>query len=63
MNINSFVPGVISASGDQGTSQSILNPKAFENLSFGDLLTLKTTFGRAALAIMQNFGPSAFGIS
>lgn len=54
--INSFVAGVISAGADETTSQSILVPEFFKNLTFSDLAELKTPYGRAYLAIAQKYG-------
>ena len=63
LNVNAFAPGVTSSSSDEGTSESLLVPKVFENLSIGDLQNLRTPWGREYLAIAQMYGPSAWGIS
>ena len=54
--VNTFIAGVISSSGDEGTSQSLLVPKAFEGLTIGQLSNLKTPYGRAYLALAQDVG-------
>lgn len=54
--INSFVPGVIQATSDEGTSESLLVPDFFKTLTLGDLQNLKTPYGRQYLALAQNFG-------
>lgn len=60
--INLFVPGVASSSGDQGSSQSRLNPEFMKNLTFGDLQNLKTPYGRTYLNIAQQAG-TLWGLS
>lgn len=54
--VNTFVAGVISSSGDEGTNQSLVVPKAFEGLTIGQLSNLKTPYGRAYLALAQDVG-------
>lgn len=61
-SISLFVPGVTASSGDSGTSQSRLNPKFMEQLTFGDLQMTKTPYGRAYMNIAQQYG-SVWGIS
>lgn len=56
LNIELFVPGVVSSSGDQGTSASRLNPEFMKNYTMRDLQNLKTPYGRAYLAIAQDYG-------
>lgn len=60
--INDFVSGVISASSDESTSESLLVPDAFKNLTLSDLQNLKTPYGRAYLAIAQKIG-TLWGLS
>ena len=55
-NMNSFVAGVISSSSDEGTSQSLTVPEAFETLTIADLQCLKNPYGRQYLALAQRFG-------
>lgn len=62
LGISLFVPGVLTSSSDTSTSQSILNPEIFKNLTFGDLQNLKTIYGRAYLNIAQQQG-TLWGIS
>jgi hypothetical protein len=61
-NLNGFVGGVISASQDQTTSQSMDVPKQFDTLTISDLQHLKTPWGQAYLAIAQKVG-MLWGIS
>lgn len=61
--ILSFVAGVVNSTSDNGTSQGMTVPKAFENLTIGDLQNLKTPWGRVYLSIAQKWGPSMWGLS
>jgi hypothetical protein len=54
--LNGFSAGVVMSSSDQGTSDSLLVPKVFENISLDDLQRLKDPYGRQYLAIMQKYG-------
>ena len=56
-NILGFVPGVISSTSDEGTSESLLNPDFMRGLSMADLQYLKTPWGRQYLSIAQRVGP------
>jgi len=56
-NILGFVPGVISSTSDEGTSESLLNPEFMQKLSLADLQYLKTPWGRQYLSIAQRVGP------
>lgn len=61
--LNSFVPGVIQASADVSTSESLLVPDFMKNLSMSDLQYLKTPYGRAYMALAQRYGTSVWGMS
>lgn len=63
LNISGFVGGVISSTADQGTSESLVVPDAMKGLTFADLQTLKTPYGRTYLGIAQSYGPSVWGLS
>jgi len=54
--VNQFVAGVVNSSSDEGTSQSLTVPKAFEGLSISQLSNLKTPYGREYLALAQDVG-------
>jgi hypothetical protein len=54
--INSFVPGMVSSTSDNGTSTSLITPDFFQNLTLSDLQLMKTPYGRAYLAIAQKAG-------
>lgn len=55
-NILNFVPGLISETSDENTSESLLNPDFMKKLTIADLQYLKTPYGRAYLAIAQRVG-------
>jgi hypothetical protein len=61
-HIDSFVPGVIQTSSDEGTSVGYVVPDQFSQFSVADLQNLKTPFGRRYLGIAQSFG-TVWGLS
>lgn len=61
--INDFIAGVVSGSGDQGTSDTLLVPDAFKNFTLQNLQSLKTPYGREYLAIAQDYGPNIWGVA
>lgn len=63
LNLAGFVPGVISSSSDESTSQSLVTPEAMNNLTFANLQQLKTPWGRTYLSFAQSYGPTVWGIS
>jgi hypothetical protein len=54
--INSFVPGIVSSTSDNGTSTSLATPDFFKDLTLSDLHLMKTPYGRAYLSIAQKAG-------
>ena len=56
------ISGVVSASSDEGTSQTLAVPQALQNLTIADLQFTKTPWGRSWLAYGQDFG-SAWGVT
>jgi hypothetical protein len=62
-DINGFVAGVVQSVGDEGTSTSLVVPEAMKGLTFANLQTMKTPWGRAYLAIAQSMGPTVIGIT
>lgn len=54
--------GVVSSTGDDGTSVSLATSDALRQLTLGDLDFMKTPWGREYLAYAQDFG-GLFGIS
>jgi hypothetical protein len=63
MKLNTFVPGVISASADESTSQTMEVTEAMKNLTIDQLLMLRTVYGRNYLSVAQKFGPGMWGIT
>lgn len=61
-NINGFVGGVIQSSADETTSQSMVVPEQFKELTIGNLQNLKTPWGRQYLAFAQSVG-TLWGLS
>ena len=59
-NALGFVPGVTGASGDQGTSTTLVVPEQFKGLRFADLEYIKTVWGINYLSYAQKYGPSVW---
>ena len=55
--INSFAPGLVQSTSDDGTSTTMALPKFTENLSLSDLQLLKNPWGRRYLEIAAKAGP------
>ena len=49
-------PGVVMASGDENTSQTLVVPEFFKNLTLSELDLIKTPYGRAYLEYAQMYG-------
>lgn len=62
LKVNDITLGVITSASDQGTAAAITNPEQFKGLTIGDLQNLRTSYGRAYLAIAQSVG-SLWGLS
>lgn len=60
--INSFVAGVINASNDVTTGESLSVGKGLQNLDINSLQLLKDPYGRQALSYMQMLG-TLWGVS
>ena len=54
--LHSFVPGVISFAGDEGTQSTMVVPEAFKHMTIANLQNLKTPYGRTYLGIAQDVG-------
>jgi hypothetical protein len=52
-----FTAGVVSASYDQGTGETMTPPDFVKSLTLSDLQRLKTPYGRRYLEIAQSSGP------
>ncbi len=61
--LNSFTPGVIQASHDQGTGQAFIVPDFVKNMTMADLAYLKTPWGRAYMGLAQAYGPTIWGLT
>lgn len=59
----SLVAGVVQSSSDNVTSNSLVVPDFFKNLTMQDLDLLKTPWGQEYLAYAQQFGPDVVGVS
>lgn len=56
-NTYGFVSGIISASADESTSQSLVTPEKMKTLTLANLQNLKTPWGRQYLAFIESYGP------
>lgn len=54
--LNTFVSGVVSFAGDEGTQSTLTVPESLKQLTIGNLQNLKTPYGRVYLQIAQDFG-------
>ena len=55
--------GVVMASGDENTSQSLVVPEFFKTFTLSDLDLMKTPYGRNYLEYAQMYGPNILGVS
>ena len=55
--------GVVMASEDQGTSQTLVVPEFFSRLTLSDLDLMKTPYGREYLSYAQMYGSTIVGYS
>lgn len=62
-NMLGFVTGVIQASADEATSNSMIVQEAAKTFTLANLQQLKDPYGRAYLAIAQSYGPGAWGLT
>ncbi len=62
-NLIGFLPGVVQASGDVSTNQSLLVADFFKNLTINDLNFILTPWGREFLGYCQDVGPSVWGLT
>jgi hypothetical protein len=54
--LGAFVPGFIQSTSDVSTSESLMIPDFFKDLTLSNLQNLKTPWGRAYLALAQSWG-------
>jgi hypothetical protein len=55
--------GVVSATSDEATSTSLLNPETMKMFTLQDLQTLKTPYGRYYMGIAQDYGSTIWGLT
>ena len=55
--------GIVSASSNESTSTTLLNPEQLKHLTLADLQTLKTPYGRRYMGIAQGYGQETWGLS
>lgn len=63
LKLNAFSPGVVTNASDLSTSAGLQLPNFMQGLTLMDLSLLKTQFGRSYLAIAQDYGPTAWGVT
>lgn len=63
LGLNSFSPGVVSSSSDQGTSQTLEVIEVAKRFTITDLQMMKTPYGRIYLDFAQSFGPTPWGLT
>jgi hypothetical protein len=61
--LNSFASGLVTASSDQSTSQTLETIEAAKKMTIGDLQLAKTPYGRLYLSLAQKYGPNIWGLS
>lgn len=61
--INTFSPGVVAQTSDQGTAVDLLNPESMESFTLQDLQYLKTPYGRQYMAFAHMYGPNIWGVA
>lgn len=55
------VTGLVNAASDQGTSGSIVISEAMSNLTLQNLMMMRDPYGRKAIAVLMEMGPSVWG--
>lgn len=55
--------GVVSATSNETTSSTLLNPEAMKTFTLQDLQTLKTPYGRTYMGFAQAYGPNIWGLT
>lgn len=61
--VSNFVPGVVTTTSDNGTATGLTVGAQLANASLFDLQTMADPFGRRAMAILGELGPTAWGLS
>ena len=55
------VNGLVNAASDQGTAGSITISEVMSNLTLADLMMMRDPYGRQAIAVLMEMGPSVWG--
>ncbi|EOC9629721.1 hypothetical protein [Enterobacter ludwigii] len=55
------VNGLVNAASDQGTAGSITISDVMSNLTLADLMMMRDPYGRQAIAVLMEMGPSVWG--
>ena len=63
LGLNAFMPGFVTASADQGTSQTLALIESVKNFTVTDLQMMKTPYGRMYIDFAQNYGPYIWGLT
>ncbi len=58
LKMSSFLGGVVLASGDESTSQTLAVPESLKMMTLRDLGLIKTPWGREYMEYMQMYGPN-----
>lgn len=62
-NVNAITTGLVSASNDESTGMSVLNPEQMKEFTLANLQQMKTPYGRAYLAFAQSYGQTLWGLT
>lgn len=62
-DMTSFIGGVITSTGDEGTSESMTVPDYFRLFTVADLQFLKDPYGRRYIGYAQRYGANMWGLS
>ncbi|QIU88279.1 hypothetical protein [Yokenella regensburgei] len=63
LNLNTPVYGLVNSAADQGTSGALSISDALSNLTLTDLMLMQDPYGRAAVAVLMDLGPSVWGLT
>ncbi|AYL42249.1 hypothetical protein [Citrobacter freundii] len=63
LNLNNPVYGLVNSAADQGTSGALSISDALSNLTLTDLMLMQDPYGRAAVAVLMDLGPSVWGLT
>jgi hypothetical protein len=63
LGMNNFAVGIVQSTSDQGTSTSMMIPRAFQDASLMTLMLMKTPWGMMYLSIVGQWGENVWGLS